>query len=150
MYEREPCSQVLENFSIPEALCVVYEIAVRLNGIADIPYACISDGGGQELLKAADSGCGSVEILGVTSGAPRVEVGLQNLRSKIVVVCAGLDEETVLIEESEVIVRDGLAGVVSLVREVGKRLHANTRTKRHRERYVGIGEIEIWTYAVLA
>ena len=64
-------SQVLEDLCKPEALRIIDLAAVR---IVDVRKAIIPRCRGEVLLEAADSTGGAIEILGVPSDAPGVEV----------------------------------------------------------------------------
>jgi hypothetical protein len=117
--------QILQHLGVPEAFSVVDEVGVGFDGILDVLDASKSSRSGQELLEAGYGISGTVEVFGIASETPRVEVGFQNFRTEIVVLCAGLDKESVLVEESEVVGRDLLIGLVALVREIRESLGSN-------------------------
>lgn len=124
MHQRGRHAQILEHLREPEALHVVDERRVRRVHVVD---RRVRHWRLQVHLEALERGSRAVEVLGVARDAPRVEVGLEHLGPHVVVLRAGLDEESVALVECDVAGRRARVGVVPVGREVGDGLGADAR-----------------------
>ncbi len=119
--------EVLEDLREPEALHVVDEAAIGLVHVVN-RGECIDVRRLQVSLEALVRGDGAVVVLGVARVTPGVEVGLEHLRTHVVVFGAAEDEEAVLIVKRGLFGGRDRAGVVAVAGEVPKRLRADAGT----------------------
>jgi hypothetical protein len=138
-------SQILEYFSEPETFHVIDFGGIR---VVNVVNTCIRNTCRQVLLKAFSSiGC-SVQVLGITSHTPSIEVRLKHFRTKDVVWIG--DVKAMLVVKSELlIVRGRAASVAAVAGHVCENFRTNARTGNDE---LAQGQIrwEKRTYAVLA
>lgn len=117
-------SQVLQDLPEPKALHIVDEPRV---GRVDVVDTRVRDSRGEILQERVHRVRRALDVLPVARDAPCVEVGLEHLRTEVVVLVTRVDEEPVLLVEGEVPRGGRSAGVVAVGREVAEDLRADAR-----------------------
>jgi hypothetical protein len=117
--------QILQHLREPKALHV---IIFSRNDVIHINYTCERVIDSQILCERIRSCFGSVDVFGVTSGAPGVEVGLEDFGAEDVVW--GWDVETILVVEGLLVVGDGVAGEGAVVGDEAEDFWADSGAAR--------------------
>lgn len=116
-------SQVLENLGEEEALGVVHQARVW---VAHIIQRCVCATSREILQDALDECSSIVQVLGIASDAPRVEVALHDLGAEVVVRSARIP--AVLVVELHIFSgRTAIASKVAVAGNETKRLWTNAR-----------------------
>lgn len=120
-------SQVLEYFSEPETFHVIDFSGIL---VVDVVETCVCNSCGQVLLEAANGTSCVVQVLGITSHTPSVEIRLKDFRTKNVVGIG--DVKTMLIVKRELLfVRGRTASVVSVIRYVCESFRTNASSRNN-------------------